>query len=89
MHEAGMAIEEMLPRLTKISQIEGRMENIAEGQDFHVIVDYAHTPDGFRKSVSVWTGNRKGQKIYAVFGCAGKRDKVKRKVFGPDCRQIL
>ncbi len=34
MHEAGMAIEEMPPRLTKISQIEGRMENIAEDRTF-------------------------------------------------------
>lgn len=89
MHEAGMAIEEMLPRLTKISQIEGRMENIAEGQDFHVIVDYAHTPDGFEKVFQYGQEIARGKKIYAVFGCAGKRDKVKRKVLGQIAGQIL
>lgn len=82
MHETGMAIEEMLPHLMEISQIEGRMENIAEGQDFHVIVDYAHTPDGFEKVFQYGQEIAKGKKIYSVFGCAGKRDKVKRKVLG-------
>lgn len=82
MHQMGMAIEEMLPLLTKISQIDGRMEIIDEGQDFHVIVDYAHTPDGFEKVFQYGQEISNGKKIYAVFGCAGKRDKVKRKVLG-------
>ena len=82
MHQMGMAIEEMLPRLTKITQIDGRMEIIDEGQDFHVIVDYAHTPDGFEKVFQYGQEISRGKKIYAVFGCAGKRDKVKRKVLG-------
>ena len=82
MHQMGMAIEEMLPLLTHISQIDGRMENISEGQDFHVIVDYAHTPDGFEKVFQYAQEIADGKKIYSVFGCAGKRDKVKRKVLG-------
>lgn len=82
MHETGMAIEDMLPLLTDISQIDGRMENISMGQDFHVIVDYAHTPDGFEKVFQYAEEIAAGRKIYSVFGCAGKRDKVKRKVLG-------
>lgn len=82
MHQAGMAIEEMLPRLAHIAQVDGRMEIIDEGQDFHLIVDYAHTPDGFEK-VFQYAREITGEgKIYSVFGCAGKRDKVKRKVLG-------
>lgn len=82
MHETGMAIEDMLPLLTDISQIDGRMENISMGQDFHVIVDYAHTPDGFEKVFQYAEEIAAGRRIYSVFGCAGKRDKVKRKVLG-------
>ncbi len=81
MHETGMTIEEMLPKLSHISQIDGRMEILDEGQDFTVIVDYAHTPDGFEKVFEYAKATTEG-KIYSVFGCAGKRDKVKRRVLG-------
>ncbi len=81
MHQSGMEIEEMLPYLEHISQIDGRMEIIDEGQDFTAIVDYAHTPDGFEQIFNYAKDITDG-KIYSVFGCAGKRDKVKRKVLG-------
>lgn len=81
MHEAGMEIEDMLPKLSKISQVDGRMEIIDEGQAFTVIVDYAHTPDGFEK-IFQYAREICDGRIFSVFGCAGKRDKVKRKVLG-------
>ena len=81
MHFAGMAIEEMIPYLEHIAQVDGRMEIIDEGQDFAAIVDYAHTPDGFEQIFKYAEEVTEG-KIYCVFGCAGKRDKVKRKVLG-------
>ena len=40
-----MALEDILPWVSSIQQIEGRMERIQEGQPFNVIVDFAHTPD--------------------------------------------
>ncbi len=82
MNQAGMPIEDMLPKLSHISQVDGRMEIIDEGQDFTVIVDYAHTPDGFEKVFEYAKEIAGDGKIYSVFGCAGKRDKVKRKVLG-------
>ena len=81
MNHAGMDIEEMLPYLEHISQVDGRMEIINEGQDFTAIVDYAHTPDGFEQIFHYAEAITEG-KIYTVFGCAGKRDKVKRSVLG-------
>ncbi len=81
MHQSGMEIEEILPYLGNISQIDGRMEIINEGQNFTTIVDYAHTPDGFEQIFNYAKAITDG-KIYSVFGCAGKRDKVKRKVLG-------
>ena len=81
--ESGFSMEELLPYLNSIKQIEGRMESIDEGQPFHVIVDFAHTPDGMEK-VYQYAQNitPEGSDIITVFGSAGKRDKAKRKVFG-------
>lgn len=92
MNQTGMEIADMLPRLTHISQVDGRMELMEEGQDFTVIVDYAHTPDGFEKIFQYAREIAEGD-IYTVFGCAGKRDKVKRKVLGEIagkyCRKVF
>ncbi len=61
--------------------VEGRMTRIDEGQDFDVIVDYAHTPDSFEKLFKdlkpVVTG-----KLIVMFGSAGRRDEAKRAVQG-------
>ena len=94
MREMSMPIEQMLPLLKEIPQVDGRMEIIDEGQDFGCIVDYAHTPDGFDKvfkyadAITAGGGN-----VYAVFGSAGKRDKKKRPVLGQiagkHCRKVF
>lgn len=81
--ESGRDIEEVLQYVNVITQIEGRMEIIDEGQPFQVIVDFAHTPDGLEKIYEyARTITPEGSDIIAVFGSAGKRDKAKRKVFG-------
>lgn len=83
MNESGISIEEQLPYLYHIKQIEGRMESIDEGQMFNVIVDFAHTPDGMEKVFEYAKDiTEEGHSIIAVFGSAGKRDTKKRKVFG-------
>lgn len=83
MHQAGMPIEMMIPKFEKISQVDGRMEIVDEGQEFSVLVDYAHTPDGFEKIFQHVENIRKtGSNVYTVFGCAGKRDHDKRAVLG-------
>lgn len=83
LHTQGVDIVELLPKLTKIKQIEGRMERIDVGQNFNVIVDFAHTPDGITKVCEYATKiTPKGNRIISVFGSAGKRDVKKRKIFG-------
>lgn len=82
MNMAGMETEEMVPYFEHIPQVDGRMELIDRGQDFTVIVDYAHTPDGFEKIFRFAKYLVKDGAIRAVFGCAGKRDKQKRSVMG-------
>lgn len=81
--ESGIALSTLLPYISNLSQIEGRMERIDEGQPFSVIVDFAHTPDGMEKVFEyAKTISEPGRSIIAVFGSAGKRDTKKRKVFG-------
>lgn len=61
--------------------VEGRMTRISEGQDFDVIVDFAHTPDSFEKLFKDLKPVVKG-KLIVLFGSAGRRDEAKRSVQG-------
>ena len=83
MCESGVALKEIVPYLSELTQVDGRMERIDEGQAFNVIVDFAHTPDGMEKVFEFANSiTPDGNAIIAVFGSAGKRDTKKRKVFG-------
>lgn len=67
--------------LRDLRGVPGRFERIEEGQDFSVIVDFAHTPDGLenvlRFARRICTG-----RIRLVFGCGGDRDHEKRPLMG-------
>lgn len=79
----GLDIESMLPYLNSLSQIEGRMQRISDGQPFNIVVDFAHTPDGIEKVCQYASAiTPKGKRIIAITGSAGKRDVIKRPVFG-------
>ena len=81
--ETGYALEDIIPLLDSIKSVQGRCVHINEGQNFNVIVDYAHTPDGFIKILDyakAITPNDK--KIYVVFGLRGSGDMEKRPVCG-------
>lgn len=83
LHETGMSLQIIIDKCASLPQVEGRLEQIDCGQPFHVIVDFAHTPDGMEKIMQYAQKILpEGKKITAVFGSAGKRDIAKRKVFG-------
>ena len=67
--------------------VPGRFELIDRGQDFAVIVDYAHTPDGLE---NVLTAAKRVAKrdLICVFGCGGDRDNGKRPKMGNISAQI-
>ena len=76
---AGMSLEQALELMRTLPIIDGRMELIDVGQDFTVIVDYAHTPDGVEKVLEFAQGIKK-EAIRLVIGCPGDRDTTKRPV---------
>ncbi len=83
LHSRGMPLDKIAIQVSKITQIEGRMERIDAGQPFNVIVDFAHTPDGIEQVMNYATKiTPKENRIIAVFGSAGKRDFKKRPIFG-------
>jgi UDP-N-acetylmuramoyl-L-alanyl-D-glutamate--2,6-diaminopimelate ligase len=63
--------------IAALKSVEGRMNQIDEGQEFAVIVDFAHTPDSFEKILSSMRTLTKGRLI-VMFGSAGRRDVSKR-----------
>lgn len=77
----GVSLSQIKQGLEKVMGVPGRMERIDAGQPFTVIVDYAHTPDGFDKVLSTARQFTKG-KLVVVFGAAGDRDKTKRPKLG-------
>ncbi|MDR6551375.1 UDP-N-acetylmuramoyl-L-alanyl-D-glutamate--2,6-diaminopimelate ligase [Paenibacillus qinlingensis] len=77
----GFALEAIRDSLEGIAFVEGRMEVVNEGQDFLVLVDYAHTPDGLDNALSTVREFAEGR-IITVFGCGGDRDRTKRPIMG-------
>ncbi len=79
----GIPIADMKPLIRNLSQIEGRMQRISDGQPFNILVDFAHTPDGIEKVCQYASAiTPKGKRIISITGSAGKRDTAKRVVFG-------
>ena len=78
-HLLGLSPEEISRGIGTIDVLSGRMEVIDGGQDFHVIVDFAHTPNAMEKAISAARSMTDGR-IITVFGSAGKRDVDKRRL---------
>ena len=80
---AGLDSDSVVAGLAAAPTVPGRFESVDAGQDFAVLVDYAHTPDGLAEVLrSVRESNASGGKVIVVFGCGGDRDKAKRPMMG-------
>ena len=77
----GIPLPRIRDSLEAVEGVEGRFELIREGQDFHVIVDYAHTPDSL-ENVLATISEIAEARIICVFGCGGDRDRTKRPLMG-------
>lgn len=72
-------VEKIKSALERVTGVDGRFELVDEGQDFAVIVDYAHTPDSLENVLNTAKEFAKGR-IISVFGCGGDRDRTKRPI---------
>lgn len=78
---SGLSLAEIKSSLEQVEGVPGRFELIDEGQDFTVLVDYAHTPDSLLnvlKTIKEFAN----KKVFVVVGCGGDRDKLKRPLMG-------
>ncbi|MDX1933576.1 MAG: UDP-N-acetylmuramoyl-L-alanyl-D-glutamate--2,6-diaminopimelate ligase [Capsulimonadales bacterium] len=77
----GLAVEVIARGLSTCPPVPGRFEPVRVGQEFAVLVDYAHTPDGLENVLTSARPLTPGRLI-AVFGCGGNRDRTKRPIMG-------
>lgn len=73
----GLNKEQISQGILALDSVEGRMNRVDLGQNFEVIVDYAHTPDAFLKVYESVVPGKKGR-IISLFGGAGRRDESTR-----------
>jgi UDP-N-acetylmuramoyl-L-alanyl-D-glutamate--2,6-diaminopimelate ligase len=67
--------------------VQGRFQVVDRGQEFTVVVDYAHTPDGLENVLRTARNLTRGR-VIAVFGCGGDRDPGKRPLMGRIAGQL-
>ncbi len=79
--ELGVSSQFVSRGLTKLKRVKGRLEWVAACHGGDIFVDFAHTPDGLKKSLSALKPYCKGRLI-CLFGCGGNRDREKRPLMG-------
>jgi UDP-N-acetylmuramoyl-L-alanyl-D-glutamate--2,6-diaminopimelate ligase len=83
---ASAALAGLDPRLVadgiaRVGGVPGRLEQVVAGQDFSVVVDYAHKPDALEAVLATLRPLTDGQ-VVVVLGAGGDRDTLKRPVMG-------
>ncbi|MCA9931983.1 MAG: UDP-N-acetylmuramoyl-L-alanyl-D-glutamate--2,6-diaminopimelate ligase [Anaerolineales bacterium] len=80
----GMTPVQIQAGLKQMGVLYGRMQTIDKNQPFHVLVDFAHTPNGLEKAIDAARRTLEqangGGRVITVFGSAGKRDPAKRRL---------
>lgn len=85
LRELGFSWEVLRKGLAQAPAVPGRFEAVKAGQDFTVLVDYAHTSDALEQALIASRqilDQTSGRKLISVFGCGGDRDKTKRPLMG-------
>ncbi|MBJ7487124.1 MAG: UDP-N-acetylmuramoyl-L-alanyl-D-glutamate--2,6-diaminopimelate ligase [Ilumatobacteraceae bacterium] len=79
--ELGLTPKEIARATTQVQSVPGRFERVDAGQDFTVVVDFAHTPEGLAEVLQAGRAVCAGR-VHVVFGCGGDRDSGKRPLMG-------
>jgi UDP-N-acetylmuramoyl-L-alanyl-D-glutamate--2,6-diaminopimelate ligase len=80
----GLTLDEVTRGAASLDYVPGRFQSVDCGQDFAVVVDYAHTDDALRNIIAVARAfvSRVGGRVITMFGCGGDRDRSKRPLMG-------
>lgn len=84
-HSLGFELDLLVEALERGVRVPGRFEPVEEGQEFAVLVDYAHTPDSLENVLSAareLVDGADSGRVLCVFGAGGDRDRGKRPLMG-------
>ena len=82
-HKTGLKFEKIIKVIHKLKPVKGRLEKIGKiKNNSKVILDYAHTPEALKLTLSNLREQFPSSKISLVFGCGGNRDYKKRSIMG-------
>ncbi len=79
--ESGVSLADAVAGVAACPGPPGRLERVDRGQDFAVLVDYAHKPGAVEALLTVMREVTQGI-LVIVLGCGGDRDRGKRKLMG-------
>lgn len=85
--QLGIGKNIILEKLKDIKGAPGRFELVNCGQDYIVVVDYAHTGDALENILKSINELKKGR-VITVFGCGGDRDVTKRPIMGEIAQRL-
>jgi UDP-N-acetylmuramoyl-L-alanyl-D-glutamate--2,6-diaminopimelate ligase len=89
--ELGLSWAELQKGLKNAPAVPGRFEEVKAGQDFTVLVDYAHTSDALKQALMASReiiGKKTNFRVISLFGCGGDRDRSKRPLMGKVSSQL-
>ncbi|MDA8393496.1 MAG: UDP-N-acetylmuramoyl-L-alanyl-D-glutamate--2,6-diaminopimelate ligase [Actinomycetota bacterium] len=78
----GATPTEVADGLSAAGVVPGRLEPVEAGQQYTVLVDYAHTAEALQEAIFAARQHVGGGRVVVVFGCGGERDTGKRPVMG-------
>jgi UDP-N-acetylmuramoyl-L-alanyl-D-glutamate--2,6-diaminopimelate ligase len=92
-HALGGPLDVLVDALERGVRVPGRFEPVDEGQDFAVLVDYAHTPDSLENVLRAarelaGSPDAGGGRVICVFGAGGDRDRGKRPLMGETAARL-
>jgi UDP-N-acetylmuramoyl-L-alanyl-D-glutamate--2,6-diaminopimelate ligase len=85
---SGYQLAQIVPLLSELNPVSGRMDTIMEEKSPLIVIDYAHTPDALLNTLNTLKNIEHRGKLYCVFGCGGNRDMLKRPIMGKIATEI-
>ena len=77
----GISWDTIAAGIARLATVPGRFEVVLTDEDFTIVVDYAHTPDGIAAAVAAARRLTRGR-VLVVVGAGGDRDHTKRPLMG-------